>query len=221
MKSSTLSSAELFVATGCRHCPVVLNELAEQLKKGEIASLNVINIALDNKKAEQLNIRSVPWFSLKNEHCFMIFSGNHSPKEIQKWVASSKSDHAMQDYIEEFLSSGQLMTLVQTVKIEPGIFSHVVDMIADEDTSMEIRIGLDALIEQFSATETLRQHVDSFKKIASTNDVRLTIDALHYIALTADTNNLEFLQDKTSDNNEQIQEAASEAIETLNDLLTA
>lgn len=217
--SNQTPSAELFVATGCRHCPVVLNELSELLKKGEIASLNITNIAVDNKKADELNIRSVPWFSLKSENNYMIFSGNHSPKEIQKWVASTKTETAMQDYIEDLLSTGQLMTLVQAVKIEPAIFSHIVTMIAGEETSMEIRIGLDALIEQFSATETLKQYVEEFKKIASGNDIRLQIDALHYIALTADEKNRAFLQQLSQHDNEQVKEAAEEAIETLNDLL--
>lgn len=65
MESNLKTSAELFVATGCRHCPVILNELSEQLKNGQISSLNITNIAVDNEKADKLNIRSVPWFSLK------------------------------------------------------------------------------------------------------------------------------------------------------------
>lgn len=149
----------------------------------------------------------------------MIFSGDHSPKEIQQWILTAQTDQGMQKYIEEFLANGQLMTIAQAIRLNPEFFSSVVNMLKDEETSMNIRIGLDALIENFSASEILQQYSDEFKKIASANNVRLQIDALHYIALTGDRKNIEFLQNKTEDKDLQIKEAAIEALETLDDLL--
>ena len=212
-------SAELFIATGCVHCPVVLNELSEQLKKGNIASLNITNIAVDNQRASELNIRSAPWFSLSNDNSFMIFSGNHSPKEIQQWVNTSQTKNGMQDYIEESLSSGRLSTVIQIIQLAPEVFSTVISMLEDENTGMEIRIGLDALIESFSATEILKNNASSFKKIASTNNPRLQIDALHYIALSGSAENRDFLQEYAEHEDQQVKDAAIEALETLNDLI--
>ena len=219
MNLNTKPSVELFIATGCVHCPVVLNELSENLKKGQISNLNVTNIAVDNKKAEELNIRSVPWFSISNDHCFMIFSGEHPPKEIKQWLAASQTDDGMQKYIEESLSSGQLMTVSKAIQLKPEMYSHVVKMLENEETSMDIRIGLDALTESFSATEILQRFSPEFKNIASSDGMRLQIDALHYIALTGDSKNREFLLEKTKDKNPQIKEAATEALETLDDLI--
>ena len=220
MNSNIKPSAELFIATGCNHCPVVLKELSEQLKKGEVSSLNITNIAVDNKKAEELNIRSVPWFSLTSEHVSMIFSGEHSPKEIQKWIAASQTENGMQDYVEEYLANGQLMSIVQAIQLKPEIFNVIVSMLGDEDTSMDIRIGLDALTENFTATDILKNHAASFKKIADSGNTRLQIDALHYIALTGEAENKTFLQDKTKHKDPQIKDAATEALETLNELIT-
>ena len=219
MKTSTPSSAELFIATGCRHCPVVLKELSEQLKKGEISSLKTTNIAVDNKRAEELNIRSVPWFSLSNKNSFMVFSGDHTAKEIQQWLVTSQTENGMQKYIEEYLSNGQLMTITQAIQISPEIFSHVMTMIKDEETSMDIRIGLDVLIENFSASEILQRYSGELKEIASSDNVRLKIDALHYIALTGDVKNKDFLQEKTQNADKQIKDAAIEALETLDELI--
>lgn len=219
MKSSNQPSAELFVATGCSHCPLVLNELSEQLKKGHISSLNITNIAVDNEKAAELNIRSVPWFSLTNDNSFMIFSGNYSAKEINTWVEASQTSDGMQNYIEEYLSNGQLLTVIQAVQLKPQIFSAIIAMLEDEETSMETRIGLDALIENFTASELLKQNTAAFKNIASANNPRLQIDALHYIALTADAENKIFLQQMVEHENQQIKDAAIEALETLNDLI--
>lgn len=219
MKTSTPSSAELFIATGCRHCPIVLNKLSEQLKKGELSSLKITNIAVDNKRAEELNVRSVPWFSLSNKNSFMVFSGAHTAKEIQQWLITSQTENGMQKYIEQHLASGEIMTIVQAIQINPEIFSHVLTMIEDEETSMDIRIGLDVLIENFSASETLQKYTHELKVIASSDNLRLKIDALHYIALTGDIKNKDFLQGKTKDADMQIKDAAIEALETLDDLI--
>ena len=219
MKDSSPTLVELFVATGCSHCPLVLNQLSEQLKKGDIAELKIINIAVDNTRADALNIRSVPWFSLANNHSYMIFSGNYSAKEIQSWLKIAKSSNGMKDYIEELLSKGELMTVAQTINIQPSILSSIITMLGDEETSMDIRIGLDVLIEQFSGTEILQNYSNELKKIALCNMPRLQIDALHYIALTGDVKNKTFLKEQAENTNLQIKEAAHEAIETLDDLI--
>jgi len=219
MNSNIKSSAELFVATGCSHCPIVLNELSEQLKKGQLASLSITNIAVDNTKAAELGIRSVPWFSLMNENSLMIFSGDHTPKEIQKWLSISEKKDGMQEYIEEYLNNGQLMTITQAIQIKPEIFTHVIAMLENEETGMTTRIGLDALLENFSSTTILQQQISTLKKIASSKNTRLQIDALHYIALTGDVNNKAFLETLTTDDDEQVKDAAIEALETLDDLL--
>ena len=219
MNSNIKSSVELFVATGCSHCTIVLTELTEQLKKGQLSSLHVTNIAVDNDRAAELGIRSVPWFSLSNENSYMIFSGDHTPKEIKKWLATSHTENGMLEYIEEYLTNGQLMSITQAIQIKPEMFKHIIAMLEDNETSMNIRIGLDALIENFSATEVLQQHTQALKKIASSDNIRLQIDALHYIALTGNAENKVFLEEMTSHENKQVKESAIEALETLNDLL--
>lgn len=219
MNKTTITSAELFVATGCHYCPVVLDSLSKHLKQGQLANLSITNIAVKSERADKLSIRSVPWFSLSNTHVFMIFSGNHTEKEIQKWLNLSKHKDSMQKYIEECLSTGQLMTVMQVMQLKPKMYSHVIAMLEDEETSMDIRIGLDALTESLAASDILKKHVEDFKRIASNDNTRLQIDALHYIALTGDAENNDFLKIKTKDSNAQISEAAIEALDTLNDLI--
>jgi HEAT repeat protein len=56
--------------------------------------------------------------------------------------------------------------------------------------------------------------------MASNKNIRLQIDALHYLALTADPENRMFIQEMLNDKNEQIRDAAEEALETLQELLS-
>jgi len=212
--------AELFIASGCAHCPTVMSQLSELLKAGQLSQLKITNIAIDNERASQLNIRSVPWFSLSNSFSSMIFSGNYNAKEITQWVETSQTKEAMVNYIEVLLKEGNLMTVVQAIQLAPQTFSSVIDMLKDEETSIDLRIGLDALLENFTASDTLKQQTPALLKMASEDNVRLQIDALHYLALTADINNKAFIKEKTLHEDRQIQEAAIEALETLDDLLT-
>ncbi|MCU7801111.1 MAG: thioredoxin family protein [gamma proteobacterium symbiont of Lucinoma myriamae] len=55
---------KLFIAPGCPHCPNVLQALSELIKDGEIAEMEVSNMALVPEKAQELNIRSVPWIKI-------------------------------------------------------------------------------------------------------------------------------------------------------------
>lgn len=210
-------SAELFIATGCAYCPVVMTALSDFLKNGQLASLNITNIVVDPERAEALNIRSVPWFSLSDQNLSMIFSGNYSPAEITHWMTIAQNDNAMQVYIETFLAEGHLPLVLQAIQLAPQTFTTIINMLKDEETSMHVRIGLDALLEHFATSEILRQHADSLREIASSDNVRLQIDALHYLALTGDNENKPFIQNKTTDENLQIREAATEALETLED----
>lgn len=213
-------TAELFIATGCAHCPTVMNELGDLLKSGKLGSLNISNIAIDNESAAALNIRSVPWFSLTNTHSSMILAGNYSPDEIKKWIEAAQSPEGMAEYIETFLGNGELMAVTQAIQLHPETFISVIHMLEDEETSMNIRIGLDALVENLSATETLKIHTSALKKLASQDNIRLQIDALHYLALTANSEIKNFIQEKTQDKDKQIQDAAIEALETLEDLIS-
>lgn len=218
-KKPSTPTSELLIATGCAYCPNVLNELSNQLKSGKLSQLKITNIAVDNDRATQLNVRSVPWFKLESSFASMIFPGNYTAKEITQWVAIATQKEGMAKYIEEFLGSGNLATVIQAIEMMPATFSSVIDMLEDEETGIETRIGLDALLENFTATETLQEYSPRLQKMATEDNVRLQIDALHYLALTGDSANKSFIKNKTHDKDKQIKEAAVEALETLNELL--
>ena len=54
-------SALVFIGSGCRHCPIVLDGLARLVKEGRLARLEVINATLEPELAARNKVRSVPW----------------------------------------------------------------------------------------------------------------------------------------------------------------
>ena len=64
MNERDVPDAELMIATGCAHCPVVLSGLAELLKKGQIGRLAVTNITSHPEVAEARGVRGVPWIRI-------------------------------------------------------------------------------------------------------------------------------------------------------------
>ncbi len=82
MEKAHVPDAELLIASGCAHCPVVLSGLAELLKQGRIGRLDIINIAAHPELAEARNARSVPWIRIGP----FELSGAHSAQELAVWV---------------------------------------------------------------------------------------------------------------------------------------
>ncbi|NNF96029.1 MAG: HEAT repeat domain-containing protein, partial [Halobacteria archaeon] len=96
--SATTSSppdAELLIATGCAHCPVVLEGLSTLIKEGVISSLRVINIVNQPERAQELGVRSVPWLQLGP----FILQGLHSPAELREWAERAGSMEGMSVYL--------------------------------------------------------------------------------------------------------------------------
>ncbi|MDH3948815.1 MAG: thioredoxin family protein, partial [Gammaproteobacteria bacterium] len=105
--SATTSSppdAELLIATGCAHCPVVLEGISTLIKEGVISSLRVTNIANQPERAQELGVRSVPWLQLGP----FTLQGLHSPAELREWAERAGSMDGMSVYLHDQLKQGNL-----------------------------------------------------------------------------------------------------------------
>ena len=60
-ESAAPADALLLIATGCNHCPAVLEGLSRLLKQGRIGRLDVVNLAVHPETGQALGVRSVPW----------------------------------------------------------------------------------------------------------------------------------------------------------------
>ena len=217
MQPQTKPAAELYIATGCAHCPAVLNALSELLKKGQLSTLNITNIAVDNQRADALGIRSVPWLRLGK----FILPGVYPQSELQHWAQRATTAEGMAEYIETMLNNGELNPVQQTLQLDPESITAVIPLLANEDTAMQVRIGIDAILEQLSATPVLNALIPGLTQLAQQDNPRVQIDALHYLALTANPSVEPVLRQQHASATAIVQQAAEEALQTLHELQAA
>ena len=110
-ENTSPADAMLLLSSTCPHCPKVLEALAQMVKQGQIGALEVINIAAHPERAQQLGVRSVPWFRIGP----LQFEGLHSPEELQRWAQKANTRGGQGDYIEQLLSSGALARAIDFV----------------------------------------------------------------------------------------------------------
>ena len=79
---SQAPSALLLIATGCQHCPSMLQSLSDLIKEGKIARLEIVNIVQDPERAQALNVRSVPWLKIGEYELI----GLKTKTEILQWI---------------------------------------------------------------------------------------------------------------------------------------
>lgn len=214
MPSPSKPAAELFIATGCAHCPAVLTALSELLKKGQLSALHITNIAVDNQRADALGIRSVPWLRLGK----LVLPGVYTPSELQHWAQRANSVAGMAEYIESMLNNGELNPVQQALQLEPESVAALMPLLANEDTAMQVRIGIDAILEQLSATPVLNTLIPELTQLAQEDNPRVQIDALHYLALTANPRVESVLRQQLASTTTIVQQAAEEALQTLHEL---
>ena len=61
MSTKQPPDAQILLATGCAHCPAVLEGLSRLLKLGKIGRLEAVNIVEHPQAAQAVGTRSVPW----------------------------------------------------------------------------------------------------------------------------------------------------------------
>ena len=212
MSSTPAPDAELLIATGCAHCPVVLEGLTSLLKEGLISQLSISNMAVNPERARELGVRSVPWARIGP----FILEGLHSPAELREWVQKANSSEGIASYIQEQIRQGQLAKIEQFFQQQPQWLSAVIPILKDEDTEMQIRLGLDVVLESLQP-EMLQPLLLELGELSQHSSARIRGDATHYLSLTRSNDALPWLEKRLDDEHEDVREIAREAIETLKD----
>ncbi len=208
--------AELLLATGCAHCAIVLEGLSQLVKEGLVGHLEITNIAVQAQRAQELNVRSVPWTRLGP----FILEGQHSPGELRKWAQRANSIEGMSEYIATELKQGKLDKLIKMMNNAPQQLRALIPLLGDEDTEMQVRIGIDAILESIEDKSHLALLIPEFSPLASHKSPRIRADIGYYLALTESPEAIPVLKKLLQDESKEIQEIAREGLERLNEVKT-
>ena len=204
-------SALLLIATGCQHCPSVLQSLSELIKEGKLASLEVVNIVAAPERAKELNVRSVPWVKLGE---FELL-GMKSKTELEQWIDKASSPDDMGDYFEELMTSGELSKVQQLVEEKPQHMQTLFNIMASDKSSLSARIGVGAIIEHLAGSELLVNNIDALGVYCQHESPRVRNDACYYLGLSKHPHARKYLRPLLNDPDNEVREAAKESLEEL------
>lgn len=197
----------LFVMPGCNMCPHMEKIFHELHQQGAVNDLQVLDVSQHPELAEQHNIRSVPFYLING----VAFNGLKSRQEIdqllqldttQKWVS----------LIREELAAGQLDTVENNMQQDADARKAMLQLLADSDTELVVRIGLTAIIESLASGPLLKPYEQQFINMSQHEDERIAVDALYYLSLLSTTSSLQALTDIANNGKHSLQEDARELL---------
>ncbi len=211
MKQQEPISVKLFIASGCPHCPNVLQALSELIKAGEIAELHVSNMALVPEQAQKLNVRSVPWVKIGP----FELTGAQTKKELQQWITRLQSDTGMQDYFSELFTTGNLKKVITLVRKDPELLKYFPKMMADEDTPLGAKIGIGAVFEELQGSAALKALIPDLTAILHAENPAVRNDACYYLGLTESPDAIAAIKSLADDETSEVREAVHDALEII------
>lgn len=212
MNTIPAPDAKLLIAPGCAHCPTVLQHLSTLLKENLLGRLEVINIHQHPEIAQQLNVRSVPWLQLGE----FTLHGSYSLNELRDYLEMAGSDEGTAWYIKQQLSDGNLSSLTVEIQQHPAWLSALITLLADDDTSMQVRLGLDSIIESLAGSNELRKHIDELGQLGRKVHASRLADIIHYLGLTRSKDAISYIKEHCNHENPDIRETCQDAIEGIN-----
>ena len=201
----------MLLGSRCPYCPSVLEGLSQLVKKGEISQLTIINLEQNPEIANKLGVRSVPWVRIGP----FELEGQQTPAELASWAKRAASNEGIREYISELLNTGGIAKAEALILNNPGYFSFLLELFADDATSLNIRVGIGALMEMLAEKDFLQSHIEDLGKLTQHDNVQMRIDACHYLSLTRDRSALPFIEQLLSDEDATVREVAKESLETL------
>lgn len=203
--------ALLFITPGCPHCPVVLQGLSDLIKQAAIGQLTVVNVAAHPEMAEQYGVRAAPWLRLGP----FTLTGAHSPAELRQWVEWSSNDEGIAHYVEHLLISGQYKDAKAFIAEDPQRLKPLLAIVADPGKQIEVRVGVDALLEAYRNTTPLQSLLPQLAELSRHADHRVRADACNLLGLSGSAEARPILSACLNDKHEEVREIAAESLQLL------
>lgn len=205
-----LPNALLYIATGCSHCPGVLDALGQLIKEGKIGRLEVINLTQQPELAPP-GVRSVPWCRIGTYE----LTGAQRYADLARWAEAGQSGSDQGDYYTHLLESGELDKTIDLIRHDPDSLNALIPLLATLETPMAVRIGIGAVLEEIGGEGLLSSAISPLVDLTRSELPQVRADACHYLGLSNDRSIIPTLQNLTNDPDPEVREIALESIETL------
>ncbi|HHJ14062.1 MAG TPA: HEAT repeat domain-containing protein [Gammaproteobacteria bacterium] len=179
--TTTPPDALLLLTRQCPYCPTVLETLAGLLKQGLIGRLEAVDIESHPDRAAEFGVRSVPWTRIGP----FALEGLQSPEALKHWAQQAVRPEGLAEYLATELREGRLGKLTHELRRQPAWLDTLLEMAADPEAELTVRIGISALLEDIAGSEMLGQRLDSLLRLSHHPDPRVRAEACHYLALSA------------------------------------
>jgi hypothetical protein len=200
----------------CAYCGAMMQMLTELMKAGRISELRIVNIEEAPDLARQLGVRSVPWLQIGP----FELSGSRSKQELQMWLQRASSFSGVNDYLVEVLSEGNIEYVNKLIKRYPQALENVLQLMADPEAKINVRLGVGVIIEGMAETEEFKTVIPQLIEYLSEDDARIRSDACHYLSLTKDPSYIPAIEKLLSDESEEVREIARDSLEELTAVAT-
>lgn len=198
--------ALLLMTAGCPHCPAALQSLTVLLKEGVIGRLEIANVAIHTEEAESRGVKSVPWIQIGP---FEV-EGVPSPAKLRE-LANGVNDAAVFDnWLLETLKAGQRQKFESLVRREPQRIHGLARLMSNPETSMAIRLGIGAVLEELSGTGLTEPLIPALGELLNSEDKLFRADACHFLTLIGGEGIQPFMQSCLNDADAEIREMAQE-----------
>ncbi len=191
------------------HCPAALADL---VKRGRLGQLTVVNLESRPEAAQAYGVRSVPWVRIGE----FELGGLRSQSELEDWAHKAGSEAGWADWFHLLLKEGQMQRVVEAVHSAPERLAALLPLLANPEASLNVRLGVGAVLEDFAGSPALAALTDRLGALAADADPRVRADACHTLALTRSPAARAWLEPRLEDPDADVREIATESLETLN-----
>jgi len=212
--SASTPDALLFITPGCPHCPAVLQGLSDLVKQALIGKLTVVNVAAHPELATEYGVRAAPWLRLGP----YTLTGAQTPAELRQWVAWSNGEEGVAHYVEHLLKEGGFKQAGIFIAEDTQRLKPLLAIVADPEKSIEVRVGVDALLEAYSNTPALQNLLPQLAELTRHKDHRVRADACNLLGLSGSAAARPRLVSCLKDESKEVREIASESLELLDKL---
>jgi len=201
-------SALLFIAPGCPHCPAVLEGLTQLLKEGMIGSLEAVNLAVHPERAAALGVKTVPWLRLG----IFELEGAQSPAQLRRWATAGDDPDTLAGYFHDLLIAGRRHRVEEMLRHEPTYFHALPRLLTDPASSMAVRLGIGAVLEEFQGSGLAQVIVADLGELTRHPEALTRADACHFLSLIGGADIVPYLRACLDDPDAGVREIAGETL---------